>query len=81
MFKKQICDNHFSENIFDKKVHVTKIREHPNYFFRYAKKFGICKTDIGSLMYSSSNSLSNNRYEMCPLVVDQVTSVFTTPDP
>ena len=60
---------------------MTTIQDYPNYLFRYTKKCGICKTDIGLLMNSSTNSLSNNKYEMCHLLVDQFTSVFTTPDP
>ena len=56
----------------------TKIQ---NYFFRYAKKFSICKTDIGPLMNSSTNSLSNDKHEMLRLLVDQFTSVFTIPGP
>ena len=50
-------------------------------FFRYAKKFSICKTDIGPLLNCSANSLSNDKNEMCCLLVDQFTSVFTTPVP
>ena len=52
-----------------------------NYFFRYAKKFSICKTDFGPLMNRDTNSLSNDKHEMCRLLADQFTSVFTNPDP
>ena len=45
------------------------------------KRFSICKTDIGPLLNCSTNSLINDKYEMCCLLVDQFTSVFTTPDP
>ena len=31
-FKKQICDSHLSEKLFEEKVAVTKIKEDPNYF-------------------------------------------------
>ena len=41
----------------------------------------ICKTDIGPLMNSATNSVSNDKHEMCRLLVDQFTSVFTIPDP
>ena len=60
---------------------VTKIQEDPNYFFRYAKKFSICKTDIGPFMNCATNSLSNDKHEMCHLLRDQFTSVFIIPDP
>ena len=80
-FQKQICDSHLSEKLFEEKVAVPKIKETPNYYFRYAKKVSICKTDIGPLLNCSTNSLSNDTYKMCCLLVDQFTSVFTTPDP
>ena len=60
---------------------MTKIQEGPNYFFRYANKFSIYKTDIGPLLNSSTNSLINNKHEMCRLLVDQFTSVITILDP
>ena len=50
MFEKQLCDTHLDEN-----AAVTKIQEDPNYFFRYAKQFSICKTDISPLMNSATN--------------------------
>ena len=80
-FEKQICDSHLSEKLFEETVVVTKIKEDPNYFFRYAKKFSICKTDIDPPLNCSTNSLINDKYEMCCLLVDQFTSGFTTPDP
>ena len=46
-----------------------------NYFFRYAKKFSFCKTDIGPLMNRATNSMSNNKHEMCRLLVDQFTTI------
>ena len=80
-FEKQICDSHLSGKLFEEKVADTKIKEDPNYFFRYAKQYSICKTDIGPLLNCSTKSLINDKYEMCCLLVDQFTSVFTTPDP
>ena len=71
-----MTDSHLRE-----KVAVTKIKEDPNYFFRYAKMFSICKTDIGPLLNCSTHSLINDKYEMCCLLLDQFTCVFTTPDP
>ena len=81
MIEKQLCDSHLDEKLFDENAAVTKIKEDPNYFFRYAKKFSIYYTDIGPLVNSSTNSLSNGQYEMCRLLEDQFTSVFTIPDP
>ena len=81
MFEKQLCDSHLDEKLVEENAAVTKIQEDPNYFFRYTKKFSICKTDIGPLMNSSTNSLSNDKQEMCHLLVNQFPSVFTIPDP
>ena len=81
MLEKQLCDSHLDEKHFEENAAVTKIKDDPNYFFRYAKKFSICKTDIGPLMNRDTNSLSNDKHEMCCLLVDQFTSVFTIPAP
>ena len=81
MHEKQLCDSHLDEKCFEENAAVTKIKDDPNYFFRYAKKFSICKTDIGPLMNRDTNSLSNDKHEMCGLLVDQFTSVFTITDP
>ena len=81
VLEKQFCDCHLDEKRFDENAAVTKIKEGPNYFFRYAKKFSICKTDIGPLMNHATNSLSDDKHEMCRLLVDQFTGVFTIPDP
>ena len=47
MLEKQLCDCHRDEKRFEEIAAVTKIKDDPNYFFRYVKKFSICKTDIG----------------------------------
>ena len=65
MLEKQLCDSHINEKRFEENVAVTKIKEDPNYFFRYVKKFSICKTGIGPLMNRATNSLSNDKHEMC----------------
>ena len=76
MLEKQLCDSHLDEN-----AAVTKTQEDPNYFFKYAEKFSICKTDIGPLMNRATKSMSNDKHEMCRLLVDQFISVFTIPCP
>ena len=81
MPEKQLCDSHLDEKCFEENAAVTKIKDDPNYFFRYAKKFSICKTDIGPLMNRGTNSLSNDKHEMCRLLVDQSSSVFSIQDP
>ena len=81
MLGKQLCDSHLDEKRFEENDALTKIKDDPNYFFRYANKFSICKTNIGPFMNRDTNSLSNDKHEMCRLLVDQFTSVFTIPDP
>ena len=80
MLEKQLCESHLDEKHFEENAAVTKIQEYPKYFFRYAKNFSICKTDIGPLMNSTTNYLSNDKHEMCRLLVDQFTSIITIPD-
>ena len=70
MPEKHLCDSHLDEKCFEENAAITKIQEDPNYFFRYAKKFSICKTDIGPLMNRATNSLGNDNHEMCRLLVD-----------
>ena len=70
-----------ARNCLKRKLQLPKSKRTQTIFFRYAKKFSICKTDIGPLLNCSTNSLINDEYEMCCLLVDQFTSVFTTPDP
>ena len=81
MLEKQLCNSHLDEKRFEENAAVIKIKDDSNYFFRYAKKFSICKTDIGPLMNRDTNSLSNDKHEMCRLLVDQFTSVLTITDP
>ena len=38
-----ICDSHFKEKLNEESIAVAKIKSDPNFFFRYAKKFSICK--------------------------------------
>ena len=81
MLERQLCDSHLNEKRFEENAAVTQIKEDPNYFFRYANKLSICKTGIGPLMNRATNSLSNDKHEMCRLLVDQLTSVFTISEP
>ena len=62
MLEKLLCDRHLDEKCFEENAAVTKITDDPNYFFRYAKKFSICKTDIGPLMNRDTNSLSSDKH-------------------
>ena len=76
-----ICSSHHEEKRFDESRAVAKIRDDPEYFFRFAKKSSICKTDIGPLKNVQTNCLTHDKLEICKLLLDHFDSVFTTPDP
>ena len=56
-------------------VAVSKIKVDPKHFFRYAKRYSICKQEVGPLL----NPLTDNKHDMCCLLVNQFNSVFTKP--
>ena len=61
---------------------MAKIKEDLKYFFRFAKKSSICKSDIGPLRRNvQTDRLTDDKLEMCKLLLDHFDSVFTTPDP
>ena len=59
---------------------VAKIKDDPQFFFRYAKKSSICRSNIGPLLDPTTNCVTDDKFLMCKLLVDQFNSVFTTPD-
>jgi len=75
-----ITSSHHDEKLYEEQRAVNKIKSDPNYFFRYAKSYSICKTDIGPL-YCNNMSLSSEPYEMCCSLIRQFNSVFTSPNP
>ena len=60
---------------------VTRIKSDPNFFFRYAKKFSICTNAMGPLLHPVTHLLTDNKTEMCAILLDQFNSVFSTPKP
>ena len=48
--EKDIGQSHYEEQKHNESIAVSRIKSDPNYFFRYAKKFSISKSDIGSLI-------------------------------
>ena len=77
-----ICSSHHrDEKLSEESRAVAKIKVDPKYFFRFAKKSSICKTDIGPLRNIQTNCLTDDKHEMCKLLLDHFDSVFTTPDP
>ena len=76
-----ICSSHRDEKLSEESRAVAKIKVDPKYFFRFAKKSSICKTDIGPLRNIQTNCLTDDKHKMCKLLLDHFDSVFTTPDP
>ena len=60
---------------------VTRIKYDSKYFFRYAKKFSVCASEIGPLYDKKRNLLTSDKLEMCAILLEQFNSVFTTPHP
>ena len=73
--EEQISSRHLKEKINEEHVDVFKIKVDPKHFFRYAKRYSICKQEVGPLL----NTLTDNKYEMCCLLADQFNSMFTKP--
>ena len=67
------------EKIHEERVAVSKIKVDPKHFFRYAKIYSICKQEPGPLLNPLNNTLTDNKYEMCYLLVNQFNSGFTKP--
>ena len=74
-----ICDSHIKEKLNEESIAVAKIKNVPDFFFRYAKKFSICKSDIGPIKKKHTQLLVNERLEICSLLLVQFNSVFTSP--
>ena len=73
--EEQISSSHLKEKIQEEHVAVSKIIN----FFRYAKRYSICKQEVGPLLNPLNNTLTVNKYEICCLLANQFNSVFTKP--
>ena len=78
--EEQISSSHLKEKIHEEHVAVSKIKVDPKNFFRYAKRYSTCKQEVGPLLNPLNNTLTDNKYGMCCLLVNQFNSVFTNPD-
>ena len=58
--EEDIIASHINELSHEEAIAVAKIKEDPNFFFRYAKRFSITKQEIGPL-YSDNGSLTNSQ--------------------
>ena len=70
---KKICASNQDEKLHDEQVAVAKIKDDPHFFFRYAKKSSICRSNIGPLLEPSTNCVTDDKFLMCKLLVDQFT--------
>ena len=77
--EEQISSSHLKEKIHEEHVAVSNIKVDLKHFFRYAKIYSICKQEVGPLLNPLNNTLTDNKYEMCCLLVNQCNSVFTKP--
>ena len=75
--EEQISSSHLKEKIHEENVAVSKIKVDPKHFFRYAKRYRICKHEVGLLLKPLNNTLTDNKYEMCCLLANQFNSVIT----
>ena len=74
--ERSICESHSKEKLYDETLAVTRIKSDPNFFFRYAKKFSICIKAIGPLFNPVTHMLTDNKTEMCTILLDQFNSTL-----
>ena len=77
--EEQISISHLEERIHEEHVAVSKFKIDPKHFFIYAKRYSICKQEVGPLLNPLNNPLTDNKYEMCCLLANQFNCVFTKP--
>ena len=70
--------SHNNEQTHDENLAIDRIKSDPNYFFKYAKKFSKTGTEVGPLQ-DSHGDLVNDKKLMSDLLLNQFSSVFTTP--
>ena len=76
--EEDIITSHINELSHEEAIAVAKIKEDPNFFFRYAKRFSITKQEIGPLYYDNG-SLTNDKKLICKLLLEQFNSAFSIP--
>ena len=67
------------EKIHEEHVAVSKIKVDPKHFYRYAKRYSICKQEVGPLPNPLNNTLTDNIYDICCVLANQFNSAFTKP--
>ena len=63
--------------MFEETLAVTKIKPDSMYFFfRYAKKFSVCASEIGPLYDKKGHLQTSDKLEMCAILLEQFNSVL-----
>ena len=70
--------SHNHEQTHDENLAIDRIKSDPNYFSKHAKKFSKTGTEVGPLQ-DSHGDLVNDKKLMSDLLLNQFSSVFTTP--
>lgn len=74
----QLIQSYVNENEEREYDAISKIKEDPKYFYKYANKHMKTKSTIGPLR-NQSNKLTDNDHEMSNILKDQFRSVFSKP--
>ena len=74
----ELLKSHNDKQTHDENLAIDRIKSDPNYFFKYAKKFSRTGTEVGPLQ-DSHGDLVNDKKLMSDLLLNQFSSVFTTP--
>ena len=76
--EKQLVQSYIDEKEQRENDAISKIKENPRYFYKYANKHLKTKSSVGPLR-NESNQLTDNDNEMCNLLQKQFSSVFSKP--
>ena len=81
MFLEQaICDSH-KEKLYNESIALTTIKSDLTFYFRYAKKFSLYTKAIGPMLHPHTHLLTDDKTDICTILLDQFSSVFSTPQP
>ena len=74
-----ICNSHIKERECNEARAVTRVKEDPKYFFRYAKKFKRTSENIG-LLLNGDGKLTNDMQEISHILSNQFVAHFLLQD-
>ena len=74
----EVLKSHIDEQTHDENLAIDRIKSDPNYFFTYAEKLSKTGTEVGPLQ-DLHGDLVNDKKLMSDLLLNQFSSVFTTP--